>query len=144
MSRFQALAVLVVAVLPAAGAPKLKETVKLAVTPEGRWSVERFAHDGIEWAAWAIEDCVVAISGKTSSLSDPGSDQDGGGRVPRYGFRRGDGFDGSRRCAEEGDLETRRGHVDDLFGRPGYERPTDYTCPVGSKRTLFVLKRLPK
>jgi hypothetical protein len=30
------------------------------------------------------------------------------------------------------------------MGLPGEPRPADYTCPVGSKRYLFVLKRVKK
>jgi uncharacterized protein (TIGR03067 family) len=128
----------------AIGAPGLKEERKPARIPEGRWAVERWVVDGIARAEGALRDYVVVYTTNTCSLERDGMNigtettefREAGG-VKQVDFSA-DDLPGAKRGIWKLDGDT----VTVCESEAGGERPTDFTAPAGSKRTLIVLRRI--
>ena len=127
----------------AAGAPRLKDPPAPPI-PEGRWAVERYEKDGLVRDARAMAGYVIVNTRTTSTLELHGREV-GTERVTwRPGVPVGqmeftsDQWAGVKRAIWklEGDTLT------ECESAPDGERPTDFTAPAGSGRSVWVLRRI--
>jgi uncharacterized protein (TIGR03067 family) len=126
-----------------AAAPRLKDPPAPA-TADGRWTVERYEHDGQVRDAATMTGYVMVHTKTASTLELNGrvigtervSYSDAGG-VHRMDFTS-DQWAGVKRgiWKVEGDTLT------ECEAAVDGDRPTDFTAPRGSRRSLWVLKRV--
>jgi uncharacterized protein (TIGR03067 family) len=128
----------------AAGAPRLKDPPPLPC-PDGRWAVERYEVNGQVRDARAMAGYVIIHSRTTATLELNGGEV-GTERVIWAEARAGAGqmdftsdrWAGVKRGIWKLDGDT----LTECESAPGGDRPTEYTAPAGSGRTLWVLKRV--
>jgi len=142
MSR-PAFAILVLVVTTTAAAPRLKDPPPQA-SAEGRWTVERYEKDGHVRDAASMAGYVQVHTKTASTLEYNGGEvgtekvkySEAGG-VHQMDFTS-DQWAGVKRgiWKVEGDTLT------ECESAVDGERPTDFTAPAGSGRSLWVLKRV--
>jgi uncharacterized protein (TIGR03067 family) len=125
----------------AAGAPRLKDPPGPPV-PEGRFAVERYEHDGLIRDAAAMAGYVMVHTKATVTLELNGREvgtervkwAEAGG-VRQVDFTS-DGWAGVKHGIWKQDGDT----VTVCESAPDGPRPTEFTAPKGSGRSLWVLK----
>ena len=126
------------------GAPALKDEGKSPKAPEGRWAVERMERDGQVWEGASLQGRVVIYTKTKCTLEINGAHY--GTEAAEYRVARGvqqvdfsaEGLSGVKKGIWKVDGDT----LTVCESEPGGERPSDFTAPAGSKRSLFVHKRI--
>jgi uncharacterized protein (TIGR03067 family) len=144
MSRVYVLATFLAIVVPVAAAPKPKDPPPPPTALEGRWAIERLAYE--ETVTPEEDASMVVIFTRTTmgvekggrplwsqTMKARGSDTHG-----EFDLQTADGAWRNGLWKLENDILTI------CEAAPGRDRPTDFTSPAGSKRYVWVLKRLPK
>jgi uncharacterized protein (TIGR03067 family) len=142
--RVSVLVVILVIGVPAAAAPKPKDVPPPPTALEGRWAIERLVYEG---TGTAEEDAsMVVVFTRTTMGAEKGGRQLWSQTMKARGSDTNGEFD-----LQTADGSWRKGlwklEADVLTiceAAPDRDRPTDFTCPAGSKRYVWVLKRLPK
>jgi uncharacterized protein (TIGR03067 family) len=137
------------------GAPRLKEIRKPVDPPEGEWWVEKLERDGEVLKVWQdrltrLNWSVTLTKNKMVDITS-GGPASSGRRVAYYQAGTVLGFDLSPDLGAADPKTLKKGiwkvEGDTLlfcYGEPGGDRPTDFSAPKDSGRTLYTLKRKPK
>jgi uncharacterized protein (TIGR03067 family) len=128
------------------GAPAPKEERKPADQPLGEWMIERLEFNGrpIETKSYqtvSINADAVALlmGGHYRSSSEPAVFFE-----PGRGKAEVDYYPGDPKKLRKGIWRLEGDTLTICDAGRGVERPTEFTAPEGSKRSLWVLKRVPK
>jgi uncharacterized protein (TIGR03067 family) len=121
-------------------APQLKDPPAPSI-PEGRWTVERYELNGNVRDAAAMAGYILIHTRTTATLElnghDVGVERVSWGAPGQVDFTS-DRWAGVKRSIWKRDGDT----LLLCESAPDGDRPTEFTAPVGSGRTLWVLKRV--
>lgn len=127
------------------GAPTLKDDRKPANQPLGEWVIERLEFNGrpIETSSYhslsITADAVSLLMGSYRSSSEPTVFFEAG-----RGKAEVDYYPGDPKKLRKGIWKLEGDTLTICDAGRGVERPTEFTAPEGSKRSLWVLKRVPQ
>jgi len=127
------------------GAPAPKDERKPAKEPLGEWTIERLEFSGREIETSAYHSVSIAVD--TVSLLMGGyrsSSESATFFVPDRGKAEVDYFPNDPKNLRKGIWNLDGDTLTICDAGRGVERPTEFTAPEGSKRSLWVLKRVPK
>jgi uncharacterized protein (TIGR03067 family) len=131
-------------VLPVAAAPKPRDVPPPPTALEGRWAIERLAYEG---TGTAEEDAsMVIVFTRTTMGAEKGGRQLWSQAMKARGSDTHGEFDlqAADGAWRKGLWKLEHDVLTICEADPGRDRPTDFTSPAGSKRYVWVLKRLPK